>query len=114
MKYAFLMSPIIGLSVSCATMNDSLKLGGGLGAATGAAATYSGHTAAGQSPSIGTVAIGAGVGAAVGLLTSYFIHKNADEDRAQCQADQTEMHFGDLPPSPFIVPKLPIKKGGAR
>lgn len=109
-KYVLFMVPL--LSTSCATMNDSLQLGAGIGAATGAAATYAGFSAGGKSPELGTVALGAGVGAAVGMITSYFTHKKVEEQRQSYQSDQTEMHFGDLPPSPFIVPRTLPKKGG--
>jgi hypothetical protein len=95
----------------CATMDQSLQLGVGLGATTGAVATYGGYSAGGESPSLSTVAIGAGIGAALGLITSYFTHKSVVEDRKEYESDQIEMHFGDLPPSPFIVPKNQSKKG---
>jgi hypothetical protein len=107
-----LLLPLAALLSSCATMNDSLTLGASMGAATGAAATYSAHVATGQEPSFQSVMLGAGVGTAVGLLTSYLVHQKVDEDRQLYQDDQTEMHFGDLPPSPFIVPKTLPKKGG--
>lgn len=105
---------------SCATLNESLQLGAALGTATGAGATLAAHHSVGNSPSFGDVALGAGIGAGVGVLAAYFTHKDVLEKRVACEADQTEMYFGDLPPSPFIVPRqvprqvpkpLP-KKGG--
>ena len=107
--------PLALLFSSCATLSDSLELGAGMGSIIGGGATYAGYAAGGKSPSLGTVAIGAGIGAGLGLLTSYFTHKQVENERLSCQADQTEMHFGDLPPSPFVVPKmLPKKNGGVR
>ena len=101
-----------GLSLTaCSTMDQSLELGAGLGTVMGAAATATAYSAGGQSPSLGTVAIGAGIGTAVGLITSYFTHQSVVEDRKACEAEQVEMHFGDLPPSPFLVPKPQAKKG---
>lgn len=100
------------LSSSCATMNESLELGGGMGAAVGATSTFVAHKATnGESPSFGSVALGAGVGALAGLATAYFTHKNVEEKREALKAEQTEMFFGDLPPSPFVVPKMSLKKG---
>ena len=101
-----------GLALSgCSTLDQSLELGGGMGMAIGAGAMVAGSGAAGHSASMESVAIGAGVGAILGLATSYFTHKSVDSDRNACEADQIEMHFGDLPPSPFVVPKPQTKKG---
>ncbi len=97
---------------SCATMNESLKLGAALGSVTGAAATMAGEAAAGRPSSFGTVAVGASIGTAIGLLTSYFTEKQLARDRAINVSTRPRMYFGDLPPSPFIVPKMHLKKGG--
>ncbi len=99
------------LFCSCSTLNQSLQLGVGLGTVSGAVAAYSGYSAGGQSPNLETIAIGAGIGAVIGLATSYFTHQSVTEDRKSCEADQIEMHFGDLPPSPFVIPKNLNKKG---
>lgn len=104
--------PLAFMVTSCSTLNESLQLGFGLGGVSGGAATYAGFRAGGRPPTIGSVAFGAGVGATLGLLTSYLVHKRVEEDRGDCQMEQTEMHFGDLPPSPFIVPKP--RKGSTR
>ena len=48
-----------------------------------------------------------------GLIAAYFTHKAVEEDREQFHSDETEMHFGDLPPSPFVVPKMNRKKGAS-
>ena len=107
-----ILSLLLGIGMSgCSTLDQSLQLGGSLGAASGAAATLGGFAAAGKPASFESVAIGAGVGAIVGLAASYFTHKNIESDRKACEADQIEMHFGDLPPSPFVVPKPQTKKG---
>jgi hypothetical protein len=111
MKYKFACFLIAAGLTGCASMDQSLELGSGLGFAVGTAATLGGYSAGGHSPSIETVAVGAGIGAAIGLITSYFTHQSVAEDRKSCEADQIEMHFGDLPPSPFIVPKPQTKKG---
>lgn len=100
-----------GMLYGCATMDQSLTLGGAMGAATGTAAALGSYAAAGKSVSAEGVAISAGVGTLLGLVTSYFTHKSVVEDRKAYDADQVEMHFGDLPPSPFIVPKSTSKKG---
>lgn len=111
MKYPVFILSLCLVTVSCATMNDSLQLGGGLGAAAGAASTYAGYKAGGQSPGLETVAIGAGIGSIAGLITSYFTHKKLESDRKENETNQFEVHFGDLPPSPFVVPKMTPKKG---
>ena len=111
MKKHTFIAIISFLFCSCSTLDQSLQLGGGLGALSGGVATYGGYSAGGKSPSFETVAIGAGIGAVVGLATSYFTHQAVVEDRKSCEADQVEMHFGDLPPSPFIIPKNNTKKG---
>ena len=105
MKTRTLICALALVTPACSTMNGSLQLGAGLGGATGAAAVFSGYSAAGRSPSMGTVAIGAGIGTAVGLLTSYLVHRQVESDRSSCDAQQTEIRYGDLPPSPFSVPK---------
>ena len=96
---------------SCATMEESLKLGGTIGAATGAVATYAGHAAAGKSPTLEAAAIGTGIGTVLGLATAYLTHKKLAEDRKNTETQDFEMYFGDLPPSPFIFPKTLPKKG---
>ena len=102
---------IAALLTGCASMNDSLILGAGMGAAAGGAATAAGYSAGGKSPSFENVAVGAAIGTAVGLITSYFTHKSVEDSRKYLDNKDFEMHFGDLPPSPFLVPKTPLKKG---
>ena len=120
------------LASSCATMNESVQLGATVGTLTGVAAYtgwgatvagdvtlgpgcrigYGGHATAGTKTSLSDVAIGAGIGTVLGVITSYLVHGSVEDRRASLLSDQTEMHFGDLPPSPFIVPnRYPAKKG---
>ena len=114
MKKLILLSTLPLITASCATMEDSLKLGAAMGTVAGAAAAYAGHSSTGQQPSLETVAIGAGIGLGVGLLTSHIVHKSVESERQSFEFNQTEMHFGDLPPSPFIMPRPIMKKGGKR
>jgi hypothetical protein len=111
MKYRFYCLLLGALLGGCATLEQSLELGAGMGAATGTAATLGGYSVSGRSAPIESAAIGAGIGVVLGLATSYFTHKSIESDRKSCEADQIEMHFGDLPPSPFVVPKPQTKKG---
>lgn len=111
MKHLTIGLTIAALLTGCASMNDSLILGAGMGAAAGGAAAAAGYSAAGKSPSFENVAVGAAIGTAVGLFTSYFTHKSVEDSRKYLDNKDFEMHFGDLPPSPFIIPKTPLKKG---
>jgi hypothetical protein len=104
---------LAALMSSCATLNESLELGAGMGAATGLAAAFAGHAGTGRGASAEEAAIGAGIGMGLGLLTSFLVHGSVEERRQSLQLDQTEMQFGDLPPSPFIVPKKQNSKKGA-
>jgi hypothetical protein len=97
----------------CTTLDKSFQLGGLLGATTGAVATYAASTGEGGSANSQEVGVGAGIGFAVGLLTSYFIHESVVADREEATRD-TELYFGDLPPSPFFIPQKKIKKGSFR
>jgi hypothetical protein len=111
MKCIILLSPIVALSVSCTTLDQSFRLGAATGALTGAAATYAGNRLSGRNPSIEEVGLGASIGLGIGLITSYFVHQQVSEDRDE-MSRQTEIYFGDLPPSPFIIPQPKLKKGG--
>jgi hypothetical protein len=95
---------------SCTSMNESLKLGAGLGALTGVATSHIGRTSTGAESKLEDAALGAGIGIGIGLITSYFTHKAVEVERIQSDANQTEVFFGDLPPSPFIVPRSSGKK----
>ena len=94
---------------ACSTMNESLQLGAAVGAASGAAATYAAHASTGRKPAFENVAVGAGVGLGLGFLISHYIFRSVEETRATTDKQQFEINFGDLPPSPFVVPGM---KGG--
>ncbi len=110
MKRILLLSPIAALTVSCTTLDQSFRLGAATGALTGAAATYAGHGSSGRPPRIEEVGLGASIGLGIGLITSYFVHQQVAEDREE-MSRQTEIYFGDLPPSPFVIPQPKLKKG---
>lgn len=112
MKNKLVFSALLLCTTACSTMSESLQFGSGVGAMTGGIATYAGHKRAGHLASAEELALGASIGLGVGLLASYLTHKNTVEDRSSYQSDQTVMHFGDLPPSPFILPST--KKKGAK
>jgi len=111
MRNVITASLLAALTVSCSTLDQSFRLGATTGALTGVAATYAGHEANGRSPTSEEVAIGASIGLGLGLITSYFIHQQVVEEREE-SARQTEIYFGDLPPSPFVIPQPKLKKGG--
>ena len=103
----------LAFTCSCASLNESMTLGMGIGAFGGGLATYAAQaTSPGGEASAENIFLGAGIGMAAGLVTSYFTHKQVEERRAACVADQIDMQFGDLPPSPFVFPKKLPKKGG--
>jgi hypothetical protein len=110
MKTKLLLCVPLFMTTACSTLNDSMQLGAGMGALTGAAATYTSQSATGKNPESQDVLLGAAIGMGIGMVTSYFTHKKVEENRLTLY-QETEMHFGDLPPSPFILPKLPTKKG---
>ena len=105
---------IIALMSSCATMSESMQLGASMGGATGMAAAFAGRAGTGNETSFTDVAIGAAIGTGLGILTSYLVHNSVEERRQSLQNDQTEMHFGDLPPSPFVLPRSNLNKRGSR
>ncbi len=110
MNRIFFMSIAVAHLVSCTTLDQSFRLGAITGALTGASATHAGHSAANTTPASQDVVMGAGIGLALGLFTSYFIHQQVLEDRDE-MSRQTEIYFGDLPPSPFLIPQPKTKKG---
>lgn len=110
MKRILLACPILSLAVSCSTLDQSFRLGAATGAIAGAAATYGANSAVGRNPSIEEVGIGASIGLGIGLIASYFVHQSVVEDREE-MSRQTEIYFGDLPPSPFVIPQPKQKKG---
>ena len=80
---------------------------------TGAAAAYSAGMLNGNDPKLQDVGIGAAFGFGIGLVTSYLVHESVAADRAESAAE-TELYFGDLPPSPFVIPQKKLKRGGFR
>ena len=111
MKRVILLSPLLALMVSCSTLDQSLKFGAAAGALAGAAAMYAGHEAHGSPTPSQELGTGASIGLAVGLISSYFIHQKVIEDREE-SSRQTEIYFGDLPPSPFVFPQPKQQKRG--
>lgn len=111
MKRIFLIGTIVALTTSCTTLDQSFRLGAAAGGLTGAAATYAAHSTNGRTPSLEEVGLGATIGLGLGLITSYFVHQKVVEERDE-MTKQTEIYFGDLPPSPFVIPQPKIKKGG--
>lgn len=99
LKYSFVLLCLSG----CSTLDQSMRIGGIVGALTGASASYAGQQSAGGSPTLQSVGIGASIGMAVGLITSYLFHDSVVKDRED-STRQTEVYFGDLPPSPFVIP----------
>ncbi len=95
---------------ACSTLDQSFRLGGTVGALSGAAATYAAGSAAGTPPTLQDVGVGASIGFGIGLITAYFVHEEVAADRDD-NTRQTEIYFGDLPPSPFVLPRTPNKKG---
>lgn len=111
MKRILTLSPLLALSVSCTTLDESFRLGAAAGALTGVAATYAAGSNSGKTPTLEDAAVGASIGIGLGLITSYFVHKSVVADREE-STRQTEIYFGDLPPSPFLIPSN--NKKGAR
>lgn len=111
MKRILLLGPVAFLSVSCTTLDQSFRLGAVTGAMTGAAATYASASTTGTPPTFEEVSLAASIGLGLGLLASYFIHQQVVEDRED-STKQTEIYFGDLPPSPFVFPQPKLKRGG--
>jgi hypothetical protein len=101
----------MGLMPGCSTMSQSLELGASMGFTMGALSTYGAHSAVGSKANLEQVAAGAGIGLGLGLLAAYLTHNSVQEERERNSTDQMELHFGDLPPSPFLIPKA-SKKGG--
>lgn len=110
MRSIFFLSALTALTTSCTTLDQSFRLGAATGALAGAAATFGSEKGSGRNPTMEDVGIGASVGLGIGLITAYFVHQSVAEDREEASR-QTEVYFGDLPPSPFVFPKSNSKKG---
>ena len=96
---------------ACSTLNESMQMGASLGATTGVATVSIAGNMAGRNPTNDQKLTAATTGIALGLLTSYLLHKNIEDKRQDFLQMGPELHFGDLPPSPFIMTP-PKKKGG--
>jgi hypothetical protein len=103
MRESFCILLVSSVLSSCATLDQSMRLGAATGSLAGAGASYMGEQAAGGSPTLASVSTGATIGLVVGLITSYLVHESVVDDREE-SARQTEVYFGDLPPSPFVIP----------
>ena len=110
MRAVLFLTTVAMLTSGCSTLDQSFRLGAATGAMAGAAATYAAGRAAGGEPKLEDVGVGASIGLGIGLLTSYFVHQSVAEDR-EAAMRQTEIYFGDLPPSPFVIPNS-NKRGG--
>ena len=95
---------VVLASSACTTLNESVQLGAGLGVLTGVAATHATHSNLGKQPSSDNVRDAAAIGMVAGLITSYFTHKHVEKNRFTPNQGP-ELHFGDLPPNPFLVPQ---------
>jgi len=98
---------------ACSTLNESMQLGAGIGVLTGLVTVSTAGEMAGKGPSEEHKLSAASTGIAIGLLASYLLHKNVEEKRSDFVQSGPEIHFGDLPPSPFIMTP-PRKKKGVR
>lgn len=104
MRNPLILFVLVALIGGCSTLDQSFRLGAATGALTGALAIYGAERAKNiESPTAEDVGIGATVGLGLGLVTAYFVHQAVAEDRAAYTKD-TEVYFGDLPPSPFVIP----------
>jgi hypothetical protein len=110
MREAVFILCMSGILCSCTTLNRSLQFGSIAGSVVGATATYVSQNSVGANPTLENVGIGASIGMALGLISSYFIHSSIVEERVD-QIRETQIYFGDLPPSPFLIPTK-SKKGG--
>jgi hypothetical protein len=102
MKLIVTMAAALSM-LSCTTLDQSVRLGGSLGAFAGGAATYAVQSSTGGTPPPENVWLGASIGMAVGLVTAYFTHQSVVKDRKDVYQNGIVEH-GDLPPSPFIFP----------
>lgn len=97
---------------SCASISESMQLGGFSGALIGAAASAAGQAAGHETVKGKSILVGAEVGSLLGLGLSYIIHRVIENDRRLSEQERAEVVFGDLPPNPFEVPTKAGKRGG--
>jgi hypothetical protein len=113
MRSVLYLTALCALSTGCTTLDQSFRLGAVTGTVVGASATLAAGHASGRTPRIEEVGVSASIGLGLGLLASYLVHQSVVEDR-EAMARKTEIYFGDLPPSPFIIPTPPPRSGGRR
>ena len=111
MRAILYVTTLAMITSGCSTLDQSFRLGAAAGATAGAAAAYAAESASGRQPTFENVGLGASIGLGLGLIASYFVHQSVVEDR-ESTARQTEIYFGDLPPSPFVIPGSNNKRGG--
>lgn len=111
MKKLILLSTFLLLS-ACATLNDSMLLGAGIGTLTGAFATTSASQSSGRAATTEELTSSASIGMAIGLIGAFLIHETTREHRKDSYYQTPEIYFGDLPPSPFIM--TPSEKKGRK
>lgn len=109
MKKILLLITLL-LFTSCATLNDSIILGGSLGAVTTGTATAGAFDRSGKHLSNDELMGNVGLGLAIGAFTAYLIHENTVQFRKDSYYNSPEIYFGDLPPSPFIMSPNEKKK----
>lgn len=105
-----LLIPIIILN-SCATLNESLVLGAGIGAASGSIVSSETQNKNGNQYTGQENLSNIGIGLVIGAITAYLIHENTAQYRKDFYSNSPEIYFGDLPPSPFIMSPNEKKRG---
>jgi len=100
------------LLTACATLNDSMLLGAGIGTITAGIATSTASQSIGKTATADEMTTNASIGMAIGLISAFLIHENTRELRRDSYYQMPEIYFGDLPPSPFIM--TPSEKKGRK
>lgn len=101
--YRIALLAILLSITACSTLNQSVLLGGTLGAIAGAAGISTGEHSAGITPRSSDVTNGALIGLGLGVITASII-QNVNSQEKQNSESGPQMYFGDLPPSPFVFP----------
>ncbi len=98
------------LFTACATLNESVLLGVGMGSVTAVVATTSAYDRSGKSLQNEELISQLGLGLVIGALAAYLIHDNTVQYKKDSYYNTPEIYFGDLPPSPFIMTPSEKKK----
>lgn len=98
------------LFTACATLNDSIVFGAGIGTITAGVATSSAFDRSGKSLQNEEFMGNLGLGLVIGAMAAYLIHDNTVQYRKDSYYNTPEIYFGDLPPSPFIMTPSEKKK----